>query len=87
MTHPGLYGVRIAGVGSAAPERRLTNADFEKMVDTSDEWIVQRTGIHERRICDPETEGCFTLSRDAITRALNQIGGHFLSPVADSFVI
>ncbi|MDZ4755003.1 MAG: beta-ketoacyl-ACP synthase III [Phycisphaerae bacterium] len=64
------FGVRIAGTGSAVPERVLTNADFEKIVDTSDEWIVQRTGIRARRICDPMTEGTFTLSRDALRRAL-----------------
>ncbi|HVR74718.1 MAG TPA: beta-ketoacyl-ACP synthase III [Planctomycetota bacterium] len=40
----------ISGTGSYLPERRLTNFDIEKMVDTSNEWIVQRTGIRERRI-------------------------------------
>jgi 3-oxoacyl-[acyl-carrier-protein] synthase III len=40
----------VAAVGSYVPERVLTNADLEKMVDTSDEWIVTRTGIRERRI-------------------------------------
>ena len=40
----------ITGVGSYVPERILTNADLEKMVDTSDEWITTRTGIKERRI-------------------------------------
>jgi 3-oxoacyl-[acyl-carrier-protein] synthase-3 len=42
--------VGLAGFGRYVPERRLTNADLEKMVDTSDDWIVQRTGIRERRI-------------------------------------
>ena len=41
---------KIAGTGSYLPERILTNADLEKMVDTSDEWISTRTGIRERRI-------------------------------------
>lgn len=41
---------RIIGTGSYLPEKVLTNADLEKMVDTSDEWIVTRTGIRERRI-------------------------------------
>lgn len=45
----------MAGTGSAVPDRVLTNADLEKMVDTSDEWITTRTGIKERRIADPET--------------------------------
>ena len=66
----GRIGVRIAGSGSAVPPRVLANADLEKLMDTSDEWIVQRTGIRERRIVDPQTEGVFTLSRDALTRAL-----------------
>ena len=43
---------RITGVGAYAPKRILSNADLEKMVETSDEWIVQRSGIHERRIAD-----------------------------------
>lgn len=47
-------GLRIAGTGMFVPERILTNADLEKMVDTSDEWITTRTGIKERRIADPE---------------------------------
>ena len=46
---------RIIGTGSALPERVLTNYDLEKMVDTSDEWIVERTGIKERRIADEKT--------------------------------
>ncbi len=44
---------RVAGSGRGLPERRLTNADIEKMVDTTDAWIVERTGIRERRILDP----------------------------------
>lgn len=43
----------ILGTGSAVPQRVLSNADLEKMVDTSDEWIVTRTGIRERRIAEP----------------------------------
>ncbi|MDQ6418330.1 ketoacyl-ACP synthase III [Paenibacillus sp. LHD-117] len=41
---------RIAAIGTYVPERKLTNADLERLVDTSDEWILQRTGIRERRI-------------------------------------
>jgi len=44
---------RITGVGKALPEKRLTNADLEKMVETSDAWITQRVGIRERRIAAP----------------------------------
>jgi 3-oxoacyl-[acyl-carrier-protein] synthase III len=43
----------IRSVGRFLPERRLTNQDLEKMVDTNDEWIVSRTGIRERRILEP----------------------------------
>ena len=54
MENPGiqeetLHLCRIAGTGSYVPERVVTNADFEKIVDTSDAWIVERTGIRERR--------------------------------------
>jgi len=44
----------ILGTGACLPSRVLTNQDLEKMVDTSDEWIVTRTGIKERRIASPE---------------------------------
>jgi 3-oxoacyl-[acyl-carrier-protein] synthase-3 len=45
-----LRGATIVGTGSAVPERILSNTDLEKIVDTSDEWIVTRTGIRERRM-------------------------------------
>ncbi|HEX4859293.1 MAG TPA: 3-oxoacyl-ACP synthase, partial [Usitatibacteraceae bacterium] len=45
---------RIAGTGSYLPERLVTNADLEKIVETSDEWIVSRTGIRERHYAAPE---------------------------------
>lgn len=49
---------RIAGTGSYLPEKVLTNADLEKMVDTTDKWIQERTGIRERHIAAPgETTG------------------------------
>jgi 3-oxoacyl-[acyl-carrier-protein] synthase-3 len=44
---------RIVGTGTGIPPRRMTNGDLEAMVDTSDAWIVERTGIRERRILDP----------------------------------
>ncbi len=44
---------RIIGTGRGIPPRRMTNADLERMVDTSDAWIAERTGIRERRILDP----------------------------------
>ena len=46
--------VEIVGAGYYLPERVLTNADLEKMVDTNHDWITERTGIHERRIAPPE---------------------------------
>ena len=45
-----LHSAIIAGTGSHVPEKRLTNDDLSKMVETNDEWITQRTGIKERRI-------------------------------------
>jgi len=46
--------VEIVGTGYYLPDRVLTNADLEKMVDTNNDWIVERTGIYERRIADPD---------------------------------
>ena len=46
--------VGIIGIGSYTPPKVITNSDLEKMVDTSDEWIVTRTGIKERRIAEPD---------------------------------
>ena len=43
---------RIIGIGAYAPTRILTNEELGRMVETSDEWIVQRTGIRERRVVD-----------------------------------
>ncbi len=47
------FSVVVAGTGSQVPERILTNADLEKIVDTSDQWITERTGMKERRIAAP----------------------------------
>ncbi|MCR8998241.1 ketoacyl-ACP synthase III, partial [Brevibacillus laterosporus] len=44
---------RITAIGSYVPDTRLTNFDLEKLVETSDEWIVRRTGMRERRIAEP----------------------------------
>jgi 3-oxoacyl-[acyl-carrier-protein] synthase-3 len=60
---------RMTGWGRYVPERILTNADLEKMVDTSDEWIRTRTGIRERHIAAPG-ETCCTMSLAAARRAL-----------------
>lgn len=63
----------IIGTGSAVPEKVLTNSDLEKMVDTSDQWIVERTGIKERRIADEKTSAS-TLATQAAWKALNSAG-------------
>jgi 3-oxoacyl-[acyl-carrier-protein] synthase-3 len=62
--------VGLAGLGRHVPERRLSNFDLERMVDTSDEWIVQRTGIRERRIA-AEGEITSTLALAAARQALD----------------
>ena len=51
------FKAAITAVGAYVPEEKLTNADLEKMVDTSDEWIVARTGIRERRILKDPSKG------------------------------
>jgi len=63
----------IVGLGSYVPEKILTNHDLEKMVDTSDEWIVTRTGIRERRIAD-ESMATSDLATWAAERALADAG-------------
>lgn len=68
-----MHSVGIVGTGSALPNRILTNADLEKIVDTSDEWIVSRTGIRERRIADP-SEATSDYALVACQRALEQAG-------------
>ena len=62
---------QIVGIGAYAPKRILTNQDLEKMIDTSDEWIVQRTGIRERRIVD-ETEAASDLGLRAAQQAMER---------------
>ena len=63
----------VAGVGSALPARRVDNAELVQQVDTTDEWIVERTGIRSRYLAgDDETTG--TLATDAARRALDHAG-------------
>jgi 3-oxoacyl-[acyl-carrier-protein] synthase III len=64
---------RIIGTGSYLPPKVLTNADLERLVDTSDEWIVTRTGISERRIA-PEEEATSDLALRAAQSALEAAG-------------
>ena len=65
--------VRISGWGSYVPERVLSNADLERIVDTSDDWIRTRTGISERRVAAPH-ETTATLGAIAAKRAMAVAG-------------
>lgn len=65
--------IGIVGVGMNVPKKVLTNVDLEKMVETSDAWIVERTGIRERRICEPGT-ATSDLAYPAAVDALKQAG-------------
>ncbi len=64
---------KILGIGSAIPDKVLTNKDFERYLDTSDEWIVTRTGIRERRIA-PEGVLVSDLATEAAQKALAASG-------------
>lgn len=65
--------IGIVGIGSDAPPGILSNADLEKMVDTSDEWIVERTGIRTRHIADAQTTTS-VLATNAARKALADAG-------------
>jgi 3-oxoacyl-[acyl-carrier-protein] synthase-3 len=65
--------VRIAGLSTYVPPRVLTNADLEKMVETSNEWILQRTGIRERHVVDPGV-ATSDLAAEAARGAMAQAG-------------
>ena len=65
--------VGIAGTGRCLPERILTNFDLERMVETSNEWIVSRTGISERRISDAGT-ATSDLATEAAKKAMENAG-------------
>lgn len=66
-------GCAIVGIGSYLPERVLTNADLERIVDTTDEWIISRTGIRERRMA-AEGEHTSTMATAASRIALERAG-------------
>ena len=78
-----MYKSKILGTGSYLPERVVTNADLEKLMETSDEWIQQRTGIRERRFVD-EGVGASDLGVKASLRALEQAR---LSPRDIDFIV
>jgi len=83
FSKPGLRRVGIAGLATHVPPRVLTNADLEKIVDTTDEWIQQRTGIRERHIVDA---GIATsdLAKEASLAAIAQAG---LTPADIDFIV
>lgn len=68
-------GVEIVGSGAALPAREVTNADLESIMDTSDEWIAQRTGIRSRRVAQPDLgENTTGLATAALEAALADAG-------------
>jgi len=73
----------IAGTGSYLPAKTLTNADLEKMVDTSSDWIVERTGIRERHIAADNETTC-DLAEQAARRAIEAAG---LAPGDIDFIV
>src|SRR5579863_9165235 len=64
---------KIIGTGGYLPKKVLTNFDLEKIVDTSNEWIVERTGIHQRHVVD-DSESAVTMAEQAGLRALEMAG-------------
>jgi 3-oxoacyl-[acyl-carrier-protein] synthase-3 len=70
---PKMYRTRIAGTGSYLPEKVLTNKDLEKLVDTNDQWIQERTGIERRHIA-ADDEFTTDLALKATLRALEAAG-------------
>jgi 3-oxoacyl-[acyl-carrier-protein] synthase III len=68
-----LSNAQITGWGMFVPEQIVTNADLERLVETSDEWIKSRTGISERRVCGDE-ESTITLAIEAGQRAIEKAG-------------
>ena len=69
-----MNNTKIAGLGFYVPEKIITNHDLEKLMDTSDDWIVERTGIKERRYVDRKTETTAILARKAAERAIADAG-------------
>ena len=76
LARPGVAGVKISALGTYVPPRLLTNADLEKMVETNDQWIIERTGIRERHIVDKGT----ATSDLAVEAAKNALAERGLAP-------
>ena len=68
-----MYRSKIAGIGKNVPENIITNFDLEKMMDTSNEWIIERTGIHERRFVTQPC-GCAELALPSCEQAIADAG-------------
>ncbi|MDX1627919.1 MAG: beta-ketoacyl-ACP synthase III [Fulvivirga sp.] len=64
----------IAGIGHHVPEKVVTNDDLAKIIDTNDEWIIERTGIKERRFIDPEKDTVANMAAKASRMALDRAG-------------
>jgi 3-oxoacyl-[acyl-carrier-protein] synthase-3 len=78
------YGARIASVGCYVPDRVMSNADFEKILDTSDDWIVSRTGMRERRYAS-EGQASSDLATRAGKHALERCG--YAATDVDCFIV
>jgi 3-oxoacyl-[acyl-carrier-protein] synthase-3 len=83
VTRTGLRRTKIAGLATHVPPKLLTNKDLERMVETSDEWILQRTGIRERHIVEPGV-ATSDLAKEAALKAIAQAG---LTPADIDFIV
>ncbi len=83
MNNAGYGPTRISGLATCVPPRLLTNQDLERMVETTDEWILQRTGIRERHIVDPGV-ATSDLASQAALKAIAQAG---LTPDDIEFIV
>src|SRR4029079_18808930 len=75
VTRTGLRRTKIASLATHVPPKLLTNKDLERMVETSDEWILQRTGIRERHIVEPGV-ATSDLGREAAVAAVERGGAN-----------
>lgn len=84
---------RCIAVGTGLPERRLTNLDMERMVDTTDQWIVERTGVRERRLVAPGqtlSQLAETAGRDCLERAgvaATELDGIIIATITGDYVM
>src|SRR5690606_19863055 len=69
-----MYQSRIAGIGYYVPKNIYTNEDLTRFMDTSDEWIQERTGIQQRRFADRTTETTTTMAVEAAKVAMHRAG-------------